>query len=160
MSNYIKILLGLLFTAIVFPLIGLLLYYFVWSFAPGSYARSEVYELNISEETLIEIIKEFKSDNPILDLTMKVKIPNSGEDYLVDGKSGHWHSFYFYYQDKNQIIHTWTRPHTKTSTSFAFDGINKGLVLGNWTNANASFWWWKNSDAKTEFEKRILINIK
>lgn len=66
-----------------------------------------------------------------------------------------WYHIYFYYPDKNQIIITWTRPKTKTSTSFAFVGINQGLTLRNWKDVNESFFWWKNRPLKNEFEKEF-----
>lgn len=134
-----------------------------WFFAPGSYPRAEVYEFNISENNLINIIKEFKEENPSLNLTEKVKIPNGGEFYLIDGKknkSDYWYSFYFYYPDKNQIINTWTRSKTKNTTSFAFVSVNDGLTIGNWKEVNESFFWWKNVPIKNEFEERILKGIQ
>ena len=39
---------------------GFLFYYIAWSISPGSYGKAETYELNISEETLIEIINQVK----------------------------------------------------------------------------------------------------
>ncbi|HTO14789.1 MAG TPA: hypothetical protein VLZ83_03420 [Edaphocola sp.] len=131
--------------------IGFFFYFLAWSFSPGSYSRAETYEFSIPEKNLIEIINEVKSENKELDL----------KSYgYEDGKNGHWHSFYFYYKDKNQIIHTWTRPKNKTETTFAFVGYKSGKGLGNWINANGYFWWWKNSKAKTEFKTRILSKIK
>ena len=131
-------------------ILGILFYYLGWSLAPGSYARVERYELNISEKTLIEIINELKTENNELD----------AKSYFGDSKNNYWYSFYFQYQDKNQIIHTWTRPKSKTITTFAFVGYKSKNNLGNWISANKYFWWWKNSKAKKEFETRILKKIK
>ena len=130
--------------------IGFFFYYLVWSLAPGSYARAETYKFNIPEETLIEIINEVKAENKELD----------AKAHFGDSKDKHWHYFYFQYQDKKQIIHTWTRPKNKTITTFAFVGYKSKKDLGNWVSANKYFWWWKNSRAKTEFEERILKKIK
>tara|TARA_R110002033_G_C3820115_1_gene233003 strand:+ start:279 stop:758 length:480 start_codon:yes stop_codon:yes gene_type:complete len=130
---------------------GFIIYYLGWSFSPGSYARAETYKFNVSEKTLIEIINEVKLENHSINLNTYG---------YQDGRESHWHSFYFYYKDKNQIIHTWTRPKSKTETTFAFVGYKNGNDLGNWINANENFWWWKNSKAKTEFETRILNKIK
>ncbi|MCF8278544.1 MAG: hypothetical protein K9J17_17585 [Flavobacteriales bacterium] len=132
-------------------------YYFAWSFAPGSYPRAEIYEFDIPENELIEIIEEFKEENPHL------KVPKLGQYELVDGRkepSDHWYDIYFYDKDNNQIIHTWTRPASKTTTSFAYDAVNHGLTLGNWETVNDSFWWWKNTPLKTRFETTILKSIK
>lgn len=135
------------------------IYYFGWSFAPGSYARAEIYEINLPEQELIDIIKEVKVEN------QELTLPQLMKPFLKDGRLGRekfdfWYHIYFYYSDKNQIVITWTRPKTKTSTSFAFVGINQGLTLGNWKDVNESFFWWKNRPLKNEFEKRILKKIK
>ena len=127
---------------------GILFYYIGWSFSPGSYGKAETYELNISEKTLIEIINEVKSEN------------NLNTNSFSDHKSKHWYSIYFEYKDKNQIIHTLTKPKNKTKTTFYFANYKSKSDLGNWIDANEYFWWWKNSQAKTEFEKRILEKVK
>ncbi|GAA3787930.1 hypothetical protein GCM10022271_20730 [Corallibacter vietnamensis] len=136
-----------------------------WILAPGSYPRAETYEINLPEDSLIQIINQIKLENPELSLSKKVKTPNSGNFSLLDGRkdeNGYWYSIYFYYENKNQIIHTWTRPKNENSTTFAFVGINNGLTLGNWKTVNESFWWWKNKPEIEEFEARIfrLINEK
>jgi hypothetical protein len=137
----------------------IVIYYFGSSFAPGSYAKAEIYEINLPEQELIEIINDIKAENPELTLPLEM------QDVLKDGRLGKekfdfWYHIYFYYPDKNQIVNTWTRPHTKTTTSFAFVSINDGLVLGNWKNVNEYFLWWKNRPIKDEFEKRILKLIR
>ena len=108
---------------------------------------------------MIEIINDIKAENPELTLPLEM------QDVLKDGRLGKekfdfWYHIYFYYPDKNQIVNTWTRPHTKTTTSFAFVSINDGLVLGNWKNVNEYFLWWKNRPIDDEFEKRILKLIR
>jgi hypothetical protein len=125
------------------------MYYLAWLFAPGSYARSETYEFQISEEIFIKIIDEVKQEH------QELKVPSYGYE---DGRKNNLYSFY--YQDKNQIIHTWARPKSETTTTFAFSAYKSGDDLGNWTNANKYFWWWKNSKAKKEFEVRILHKIE
>jgi hypothetical protein len=135
------------------------IYYFGWSFAPGSYARAEIYVINLPEQELIDIIKEIKVEN------QELTLPQQMQDVLKDGRLGRekidfWYHIYFYYPNKNQIVNTWTRPKTKTSTSFAFVGINQGLTLGNWKDVNESIFWWKNRPMKNEFERRILSKIE
>jgi len=127
---------------------GFLFYYLGWSFSPGSYGRAETYELNTSEKVLIEIISEVKSEN------------NLNTNSFADHKNKHWHSIYFEYKDKNQIIHALTRPKNKTTTTFYFANYKNKTDFGNWIDANEYFWWWKNSKAKNEFEKRILEKIE
>ena len=128
--------------------VGLLFYYIAWSISPGSYGKAESYELNISEETLIEIINEVKSEN------------NLDTNSFAHHKNGHWFSVYFEYKDKNQIIHALTRPKNKKSTTFYFSAYKNKTDSGNWIDANEYFWWWKNSKAKKEFESRILNKIE
>jgi len=140
-------LLGALLTAFLFYFIG-------WSIAPGSYARAEIYEFEIPEKDLAEIIKKFKTENTDL-------IVNHPD--LHDGRRNnkdHWYHVYFYYSDKNQIVKAWIRHSTSETTKFAFVAINDGLKLGNWTMINEYFWWWKNRPLKHEFEERILKGIK
>jgi len=139
------------------------IYYLGWSFAPRSYARAEIYEIEVPEKTLIQIIDIVKNENPSLILNEKVRISENNEFYLKEGRRDNkdfWYSIYFYYPDRQRIAKTWTRPKTKTTTSFAFVGINQGLTLGNWKDANESFFWWKNRSLKNEFEKRIFSKIE
>ncbi len=136
------------FTIIGILTFGFLFYYIGWCFSPGSYGRAETYELNISELTLIEIINEVKSEN------------NLNTNSFADHKHGHWHSIYFECHDKNQIIHTLTKPKNKTTTTFYFSGYKNTTDTGNWVDANEYFWWWKNSKAKKDFETRILKKIE
>jgi hypothetical protein len=136
---------------------------FAWTMAPGSYARAETYEFDIPEDSLIAIIEEVKNENPDINLIKEVNIQNGKNFKLIDGRSDeldYWYSIYFYYPDKNEILHTWTRPNSERSTTFAFVGINSGLSLGNWKTINESFWWWKNKPDVEEFENRILNKIK
>lgn len=93
-----------------------------------------------------------KEENPDIDLMREVRIPNGGNTALADERKGHWYSFYFYYPDKNVIIHTWTRSTFEGTSQFAFVGVNEGLTLGNWLEPN--------SERTKEFEKRILTKIK
>jgi hypothetical protein len=144
-------------------LISCLFYVGAWYMAPGSYARAEIYELEISEDSLAQLIKDFKIENPDLVLTKPVNIPNGPEYFLKDGRrdsKDNWFHIYFYYSDKNQIVKTWIRQNTSTTTQFAFAFINNGLTLGNWITVNESIWWWKNRPIKEEFENRILKKIK
>ncbi len=140
-------------------ILGLLLFFIfayvgAWMMAPGSYPRSEIYEFNVHEDSLIKIINTIKYEYPELNLPNTVILPDGREN-----NSDYWYHIYFYYKDKNKIIYTWTRPKTKNITKFAFVAINDGLKLGRWKNVNESFWWWENKPEKEEFERRILSKI-
>lgn len=56
------------------------IYYFGWSFAPGSYARAEIYEINLPEQELIDIIKEVKVEN------QELTLPQLMKPFLKDGR--------------------------------------------------------------------------
>ncbi|MGK0448396.1 MAG: hypothetical protein ACJA2M_002186 [Polaribacter sp.] len=159
MAKPYKILVGFIIISV-----SLILFYFIgWSFAPGSYPRAETYEFDLTETELISIIQEFKEENPKYKLTQEVDISEGNSFYLKEGRSDsldHWYSIYFYYPNKNQIVKTWTRPQSKTKTTFAFVAINNSLTLGNWIDVNKSFLWWKNKPIKLEFEEKILNKIK
>jgi hypothetical protein len=79
-----------------------LVYLFAWMIAPGSYSRAETYEFNISEDKLLQIIQEVKSENPEIDLIKQVKVPNGPTTVLKGGRKDgkdHWYTIYFYYPD-------------------------------------------------------------
>jgi hypothetical protein len=159
MKTKYKILIGL----VGLILVSCFFYVGAWFMAPGSYARAEIYELEISEDSLIQIIKVFKIENPDLVLPQPVNHPELLKYTLQDGRkdsTDYWYHIYFYYPDKNQIVHTWIRQNTRTSTQFAFVGLNNGMTLGNWQMVNESFWWWKNKPIKNEFDNRILKKIE
>ncbi len=139
---------------VIFPVLGIFFYYLVWTLSPGSYSRAEVYELKVSEEKLIAIINDCRTDNHTLVIPEAVNLKEGRKD-----STDHWYNIYFYYPEKKQIIKTWTRPKTKTTTSFGFVAINHGLELGKWQQVNDNFLWWKNTPIKDEFENRILNNI-
>ncbi len=101
------------------------------------------------------MIETFKSENP------EYIVPPEAQ--LKDGRSGdsdYWYHIYFYYREKNQIVHTWVRASEKHSTTFAFDAVNDGLVLGRWKTVNDDFGFFENRKVKKEFEDRILENVK
>lgn len=131
----------------------LLMYLGAWIIAPGSYPRAEIYEFNISEDSLLTIIDEWKKENP--DYNIK-------EVAVLDKKDRYWNYRYFYYPDKNLKLMTYIRGGLTESdpTHFAFVSTSPGLSLGNWTDVNDSFWWWNNSPEKDEFESRILNPIR
>lgn len=130
-------------------------------FAPGSYVNGERYELDFPEEKVIHAINKFKKDHPSFNVP-KVTIPGSGLLEIEDGRdeNSYWYDIYFYYAEQNIIVHTWTRPLTKDKTTFAFIGINSGLMLGNWQEVNNDLGFFENRTVKKEFEERILKEIE
>ena len=142
--------------------VGICTYKFGSSFAPGSYPYAEIYELNSSEQTVIKVIKEFKTAHPEL-VVPKVSIQNKGKFDLDDGRKDStdlWYHFYFYDSVKNQIFNTWTRPEIISQTTFALVSINNGLNLGNWKDLNKDFSSSENEYFKQHFKDLVLDSIK
>lgn len=132
------------------------------SFAPGSYPYAQTYELNFSEDKVIQSINKFKTDNPDY-FVPKVKINNSGSFDLPDERkdnSDHWYHIYFYLKKENVIIYAWTRPLTKNKTTFAFVSINNGLSIGNWQDINHDLSSNENDRFIQIFETEILNPIQ
>jgi len=138
----------LLYTVILLQLI------LCCDFAPGSYPYAELYKINSTENELIELIRKYKLDNPQYNVPPQVN--------LIDGRTNKqdpWCHVYFFYKDKNEIVNAWVRDQGKGKVVFALHAINKGLTLGNWKRINKDFGYSENSDAKAEFENRVLNKI-
>lgn len=126
--------------------------------AAGSYPYAETYELEYSENEVIEAITQFKTQYP--ERTVPI-LPDSST--LEDGRrndSDHWFHVYFYNVAKNQILNTWTSPAGRNKTTFAFISVNNGLELGNWKILNKDFDAEENRKLKNEFEVDILNPIQ
>jgi hypothetical protein len=139
-----------------------LLYKFADMFSPGSYGHAETYELNYSEDKVIEAINKLKNSDSGL-IVPKVTIQNSGQWDLKDGKeeeTEYWYKFYFYNKGKNQILFTWTRPSGQNTTTFAFVSVNDGLDLGHWKEVNDDFGSSENKEVLKSFEETILKRVK
>ena len=120
-------------------------------FSPGSYGHAETYELDFAEEKVIEAINQFKKENPNI----------AGPDFLTDERiDGKWYKVYFYFQDENKIVYTWTRPSGKNKTTFALVGLNDGLTLGHWKDINDDFDFSENRRLRNIFEERIVKEIR
>lgn len=144
---------GIAIGCFAFIVSGFLLYLGAWLIAPGSYPRAEIYEFYISEDSLLKIIDEWKNENPDYNL----------EEFTdLDRKDRYWNYRYFYYPDKNLKIMTYVRGGIgkSSTTNFAFIRTLSMTKFSTWTDVNDSFWWWKNTPEKKEFEKRIVIPIR
>lgn len=131
-------------------------------FALGSYPYAQTYELNFSEDKVIQAINKFKTDNPDY-VVPKVKINNSGAFDLLDHRKDsvdHWYHIYFYLNKENIIVYAWTRPLTKDKTAFAFVSINNGLSIGNWQEINHVLSPNENDRIIKVFESEILSQIQ
>jgi hypothetical protein len=120
------------------------------NFNPGSYPYAERYEFNVSEEILINAVKEFKNDNP--------KYVLSSQRRFIDGrrnKKDHWYHIWFYYPDRNKVVKAWIR-----GNEIAFVGIGDGMDLSNYREINRDFIKLENKNEKDIFERFILDGIK
>ena len=119
----------------------------------GSYAYAEIYTIESNESKLISIIENFKKKNPEYNSPIELR---EGRD----GKDDKWYHFYFYYKDRNEIVHFWIRQSSSNETTLALVGINEGLVLGHWRLINKDYSYKENKEQKRRFEERIFEPIK
>ncbi len=127
----------------------------------GSYCYAQEYEFNIDEDRLITAIENLKKSDTQYNVPF---VYRNGErvDVPQDGKrngSDYWYQLYFYFPDKKEIIHFWTRPLERGTTTIGFVGINNGLELGNWKDVNKDFDSKENKEIKKLFQERILDKL-
>ena len=134
-------------------LIVFAVYKFGTSFAPGSYPFAERYELNASEDKVINAVKSFKAD--VTTMALPKDLPDGRRDSL-----DHWYHIYFFLKQENLIVKTWLRPAGKNKTTFAFVAVNDGLVIGNWKFINHDLNDSENDKLIEKFKSRILTPIK
>lgn len=100
-----KILLIILFVSTVLTISFIVWTKYIWKFSKcnfvGSYECAETWELNISEDELIQVIRELKKENP------ELVIPNYGLPEEI--RSEYWYKIVFYYSDTNEKVFTWIR---------------------------------------------------
>jgi len=125
------------------------------SLAPGSYPYAEKYEISCVESDLVNAIEKFKEENPEYRIPAQTQLKDGRRD-----KNDHWHHVYFYYEKENEIVKTWTRKSSETTTTFAFVAINNGLTLGKWKDINNGYSKKDNKLQKEKFERLILNEIK
>jgi hypothetical protein len=144
-----------LLISIVLVLVIAMIFYGAKLFSPGSYAEAEKFELPMNEADLINIITNFKNENP------EFKIPDQIK--LADGKNNpqdHWYHVYFYYPQENQVVYAWVRSSGKQSSTIAFVGVNNGLELGHWKYINKDLSSSENEAQIEKFQNRILNKLK
>ncbi len=145
-KNYVKFII----IAFVILLFVSYLVHFALHISPGSYPYAERYSIEMKYSELISAINNFKKQNPNVSPPTQLN--------LVDKKSDNWYHCYFYYMDRNEILHV-ILIDMGTHSIVDFDAINEGVVLGNWKDINRDFDKEANEFQKELFEKRILNNI-
>jgi|APDOM4702015159_1054818.scaffolds.fasta_scaffold00944_1 hypothetical protein len=143
-------------TSSIFTLITTLIFCCVSCvFAPGSYPYAELYEFQVSEDSLIRIVEKFKDENP--------KYSLHEQERFVDGRKSEgkqWYHVWFYYPQENQVIKCWIRTSDKGYAEFGFVGIGNGLTLSDYKEINKDFSKQENRFQKDKFERLILNEIK
>lgn len=123
----------------------------------GSYPFVQSWSFNVTEEQLIEIIKEIKTENPDL------QVP--GDTSLTSGRHSYWFFIDFYNKDKQEVVSTWTRESTKSSTTLALvsyhqhTGNEYGFGLER-KLINRDFWKVENDNRIKRFETMIVDKIR
>jgi hypothetical protein len=119
----------------------------------GSYPFAETYNLNYSESEVKQALQKIKI------LHSEYKMPeNVGNFRLEDHQTENpafWHITYFYFQDENEVIYTYTRENGKNETTFAFVQVEK-IGTNTWKSINSDFNYNENRKQIEKFEKRIL----
>lgn len=121
----------------------------------GSYPFAQSWEFKITEDNLIDIIKDIKTDYP------ELQVPN--DTSLTSGKSSYWHFIDFYDIEKNEIISTWVRESDESipSTSFALVSYTttKDSMKSERKLINKDYWFLENKNRIKSFEKLIVDKV-
>ncbi|MCB0838276.1 MAG: hypothetical protein KDD99_16495 [Bacteroidetes bacterium] len=123
----------------------------------GSYPFVQSWKFDISEEKLIEIIKEIKTENPSLQVR--------GDTTLTPGRYSYWYFIDFFDKGNNEVISTWTRKSTNSTSTLALVGYflhtNNPYEFGiEMKLINRDFWKIENDNRITRFETIIVNKIK
>ena len=81
---------------------------------------------------------------------------------LIDGRTdslGHWDHFYFYNQERNQVIYTRVRG-GKSKSKMAFVGVYDSSFEKRWKYINQDFDSENNKEYKKLFEEEVLNPVK
>lgn len=134
----------------IYLLISTLLVITSCNFAPGSYPYAEIYDFEVSEDVLINAVKNFKEENPEYNLPKQERFKDGRRN-----EKDHWYHIWFYYSKENKIVKCWIR-----GKKIAFVGIGDGLHLVNYMEVNKDFSRKENKKQKEKFEELILDKIK
>jgi hypothetical protein len=134
---------------------SLFVFLLVSSNSCGSYLYVQEYTLPCEESELIDLVAQFKLENP------QFKVPDSmGLNEGRHDSTDYWYHVYFYSEKENEIFKTWIRLRERGKTNLALVAINQGLKKGHWKAINEDFDFIENRSQKRIFEKRILDPIK
>lgn len=120
----------------------------------GSYPFVECWTLAVPEKRLIDVLTTMKQENSSL------QVP--GEENLAIGRRSYWYYIDLYDKENNEIISTWTRPESDSTTSLCLvsyrqfipnrdQGIERRLI-------NKDFWRIEN-DAKIQRFEALVVDV-
>ncbi|HEY0029779.1 MAG TPA: hypothetical protein VGC65_03385 [Bacteroidia bacterium] len=160
---------------------GYLWKFFSSGFA-GSYPAVETWSLPVSEEKLIEIIKQIKTEHPELQppldteqTTGRTKNWDSTElvqpvDWsLMSPQYSYWYFITFYYSDTNENVYTWIRPNNDTtSTTIALIALATHIdsltpiheIKTDYKSINKDYGYFANRREISKFKDEILELIE
>ena len=147
----------------------------------GSYPFAKSWDLNATEEEVINAIVELKKQNHDLQPPKEKELyfPRSmeydyGSDEMIkflvmkakdstlplppmtksNTRSEYWLHINFYYKDTNEILYTWTRPAVDTTmTTFALVSIGDKYI-------NRDYWYLANKLEIRKFRKNVVDKLE
>lgn len=122
--------------------------------SPGSYPYAEIYEIESNENSVIDIIHEFKNLNPTYAVPKDIPLKDGRRN-----EKDYWYHFYFYDLEKNQIIKTWVRSTNHGKTNFALVAVYDPNFSQRWKFVNKDFVKDQNLSIKERFENEILQQV-
>ncbi|WP_422359236.1 hypothetical protein [Reichenbachiella sp.] len=108
----------------------------------------------MSEDQLINRLKIYKELHPELKLPVGVNMKDGKRD-----KVDHWHHFYFYRKESDQVVKTWVRRIDKERSTFAFVAIFDRSFQHGLKFINKDFDDEENEILKSRFEEEILVKV-
>ncbi|MEP2025581.1 hypothetical protein [Reichenbachiella sp.] len=124
------------------------------NYSPGSYPYAERYEIDMSEDELIDRLKTHKELHPELKLPAGVNMKD-GKRNNVD----HWHHFYFYRKESDQVVKTWVRRIDEERSTFALVALFDRSFQHGLKFFNKDFDDEENEILINRFEEELLTNI-
>ena len=119
----------------------------------GSYPFVEYWDLPVSEQELVEIIKQIKTKYP--------ELQPPGDTSLVIGRRSYWFYINFYYRDTEEIVHTWIRPDSDTTmTTLALISFSPIDDPKERKLINRDFWYLANKMEIRKFKRLVVEKIK
>lgn len=118
----------------------------------GSYPYAETWNFKVNEKELIDIIKDFKLENP------SVQPPN--DTALTIGKHNYWYFINFYDKVNKETIHTWIRENNDSNCTFALVYFSDRSIYSKNKYINRDYWYFKNKRKIKKFKTEIIDKLQ